>query len=68
MKQQAGEQDRKMQDLVQELTESDGFGSSTIESKAEEIAEKASKITEPYLGEDPDTQEALELEFLCLAK
>jgi hypothetical protein len=68
MKQQAGEQDRKMEDLVQELTESDGFDSSTIESKVEEIAEKASKITETYLGEDPDTQEALELEFLCLAK
>jgi ferritin-like metal-binding protein YciE len=37
-----------------------------IESTAEETAEKASKIMETYLGEDPDTQEALE--FLCLAE
>ena len=57
-----------MQDQVQELTESDRFDSSTIESKAEKIAEKASQIKEPYLGEDPDTKEALELEFFCLAK
>ena len=31
-----------------------------------ETAEKVSKIMETYLGEDPDTQEALE--FLCLAE
>ena len=37
-----------------------------IESTAEETAEKVSKIMETYLGEDPDTQEALE--FLCLAE
>jgi len=55
-----------MQDLVQDLVESDGFDQNTIEEKAEETAEKASKIMETYLGEDPDTQEALE--FLCLAE
>ena len=32
----------------------------------DETAEKCSKIMETYLGEDPDTQEALE--FLCLAE
>jgi Spy/CpxP family protein refolding chaperone len=65
-KEQAGEQEQRMYELVQELTESDGFDSSTIEEKAEETAEKASKIMETYLGEDHDTQEALE--FLCLAE
>jgi hypothetical protein len=66
MKEEAGQQEQEMEELVQELTESDGFDSSTIEEKAVETAEKASKIMETYLGEDPDTQEALE--FLCLAE
>jgi ferritin-like metal-binding protein YciE len=66
MKEEAGTQEEEMEELVQELTESDGFDPSTIEEKAEETAEKASKIMETYLGEDPDTQEALE--FLCLAE
>jgi ferritin-like metal-binding protein YciE len=55
-----------MQELVDALVESEGFDSATIESKAKETAEKASKIMETYLGEDPDTQEALQ--FLCLAE
>jgi len=66
MREEAGDQEGEMQKLVQELAESDGFDPSTIEEKAEETAEKASKIMETYLGEDPDTQEALE--FLCLAE
>jgi ferritin-like metal-binding protein YciE len=66
MKDDAGKQEQQMEELVQELTESDGFDSSTIEEKAAETADKASKIMETYLGEDPDTQEALE--FLCLAE
>ena len=66
MRQEASEQEEEMQKLVQELAESDGLHSSTIEEKAEETAEKASKIMETYLGEEPDTQEALE--FLCLAE
>jgi len=66
MKEEAGTQEEEMEELVQELTETDGFDPSTIEEKAEETAEKASKIMETYLGEDPDTQEALE--FLCLAE
>ena len=66
MKDDAGKQEQKMEELVEELTGSDGFDSSTIEEKAAETADKASKIMETYLGEDPDTQEALE--FLCLAE
>jgi ferritin-like metal-binding protein YciE len=66
MKEEAGEQEQRMEELIEELSESEGFDSSEIESTAEETAEKASKIMETYLGEDPDTQEALE--FLCLAE
>jgi len=66
MKDEASQQEQEMQRLVQDLVESDGFDQSTIEEKAEETAEKASKIMETYLGDEPDTQEALE--FLCLAE
>ncbi len=66
MKEEAGNQEKEMEELVQELSESDGFDPSAIEEKAQETAEKVSKIMETYLGEDPDTQEALE--FLCLAE
>ena len=66
MKEEASDQEEEMEQLVQELAQSDGFDPTTIEEKAEETAEKASKIMETYLGEKPDTQEALE--FLCLAE
>jgi ferritin-like metal-binding protein YciE len=66
MKTEASQQEQEMQDLVQDLVESEGFSQETIEDKAEETAEKASMIMETYLGEEPDTQEALE--FLCLAE
>lgn len=66
MKVEAGQQEQEMEAVVQDLTKSDGFDSSLIEEKATETAEKASKIMETYLGENPDTQEALE--FLCLAE
>ena len=55
-----------MEELVEGLIESDDLDSEKIESTADETAEKVSKIMETYLGEDPDTQEALE--FLCLAE
>ena len=66
MKDEAGQQEQEMEDLVEDLGNTDGFDSSLIEAKATETADKASKIMETYLGEDPDTQEALE--FLCLAE
>jgi predicted DsbA family dithiol-disulfide isomerase len=66
MRDKASKQEQEMHELVQHLNESDGFEVATIEDKAEETADKASKIMETYLGEDPDTQEALE--FLCLAE
>lgn len=66
MREEAAKQEQRMEELVEELSDSDGLDSSEIESTAEETAEKASKMMETYLGEDPDTQEALE--FLCLAE
>jgi ferritin-like metal-binding protein YciE len=66
MQEQAGQQETEMEELVQELTETDDLDAEQVKSTAEETAEKASKIMETYLGEDPDTQEALE--FLCLAE
>ena len=55
-----------MEDLVKKLTESDGIDSTKIKEVAQETEQKATKIMETYLGEDPDSQEALE--FLCLAE
>ena len=66
MKEQAGKQEDEMEVLIQDLTDTDGFDSSTIEEKAVETADKVSKIMVTYLGDEPDTQEALE--FLCLAE
>jgi hypothetical protein len=66
MADEASKQEAEMQTLVEELSESEGFDPSKIEEKAEETAEKASEIMETYLGDSPDTQEALE--FLCLAE
>jgi len=66
MADEASNQEEEMKSLVEELADSDGFDPSKIEEKATETAEKASKIMVTYLGEDPDTQEALE--FLCLAE
>jgi len=42
MKEEAGKQEEEMESIVQELTNTDGFDSSTIEEKATETAEKAS--------------------------
>ena len=64
MKEEARQQEQEMEEIVQDLTDTDGFDSSVIEDKASETADKASKIMETYLGDNPDTQEALE--FLCL--
>jgi predicted DsbA family dithiol-disulfide isomerase len=66
MKEEANEQQREMEKLIEEIAENEGFDVENINSVSEETAQKASKIMETYLGEEPDTQEALE--FLCLAE
>src|SRR5918996_2899216 len=66
IKEVANTQQREMEELIEEIAENEGFDFENINSVSEETAEKASKIMETYLGEEPDTQEALE--FLCLAE
>lgn len=66
MRKEAGTHQTDMEDLVKKLSESDGLDPVKIQEMAQETEQKASKIMETYLGEDPDSQEALE--FLCLAE
>jgi ferritin-like metal-binding protein YciE len=66
MQEEANTQQNEMKSLVKEIAEEEGFDIENINSVSEETALKASKIMETYLGEEPDTQEALE--FLCLAE
>ncbi len=54
-----------MEDVVKNLTKSEGLDSSMVEETAQETEQKATMM-ETYLGEDPDSLEALE--FLCLAE
>jgi hypothetical protein len=64
MRQEANNHQKQMEELVEELSESEGLDSSNIQEMAKETEQKATKIMKTYLGEDPDSQEALE--FLCL--
>jgi ferritin-like metal-binding protein YciE len=66
MQEEANTQQNEMKSLVKEIAEEEGFDIENINSVSNETALKASKIMETYLGEEPDTQEALE--FLCLAE
>ena len=66
MKAEANKQQQEMEELIKEIAEDEGFDIENINSVSEETAQKAAKMMETYLGEDPDTQEALE--FLCLAE
>jgi ferritin-like metal-binding protein YciE len=66
MQEEANTQQNEMKALVKEIAEDEGFDIENINSVSNETAQKASKIMETYLGEEPDTQEALE--FLCLAE
>jgi len=55
-----------LEKLVQKLSQSQGLNSESIQKSAEETEQKASQMMETYLGEDPDSSEAIE--FLCLAE
>ena len=66
MQEEANTQQNEMKALVKEIAEDEGFDIENINSVSNETAQKLSKIMETYLGEEPDTQEALE--FLCLAE
>ena len=66
LQEEANTQQNEMKALVKEIAEDEGFDIENINSVSNETAQKASKIMETYLGEEPDTQEALE--FLYLAE
>jgi predicted transcriptional regulator len=66
MKSEAVRHQKKIEKLMQTISESEGLNEDSIRHHAQEPSQKASQIMQTYLGEDPDTLDALE--FLCLAE
>jgi ferritin-like metal-binding protein YciE len=66
MKKEAGDHQRRIEQVMQGVAKSEGLDQQSIRQNAEEAAQKASQMMQTYLGEDPDTLDALE--FLCLAE
>lgn len=66
MKKEAGKHEDTLEQVIQRVTESEGLDRQSIEESAEETVQKATEMMKTYLGEDPDTLDALE--FLCLAE
>jgi hypothetical protein len=66
MKNEAASHEKKIEKLMQMISESEGLSQDSIRQHAQEASQKASQIMQTYLGEDPDTLGALE--FLCLAE
>lgn len=66
MKEEAAGHESKLEEVMQKVVESEGLDSSSIEEHAEETVQKATNMMNTYLGEDPETLDALE--FLCLAE
>ena len=66
MKKQANNHQTNLEGFVQALSESEGLSPENIQTTAQETEKKAAEIMKTYLGEDPDSSEAIE--FLCLAE
>src|ERR671916_1813253 len=66
MKQEAGDHQTRIEQVMQGVSQSQGLDQQSIRQHAEETSQKASQMMQTYLGEDPDTLDALE--FLCLAE
>src|SRR5918996_3977394 len=66
MRKQANNHQTTLEGFIQVLSESEDLNSENIQTVAQEIEQKASEIMKTYLGEDPDSSEAIE--FLCLAE
>jgi ferritin-like metal-binding protein YciE len=66
MRKEANNHQMQLEQLAQKLSESEGLDTSNIQDTAKETEEKASEIMKTYLGENPDSSEAIE--FLCLAE
>jgi rubrerythrin len=65
MKKQANTHQANLEELIPAL-ESEGIGSENIQKAAQETEQKAAEMMKTYLGDDPDSSEAIE--FLCLAE
>lgn len=65
---EARSHEEKIQEVISMFAEDEEvkLDSSKVEESAKETEKKATKIMKTYLGEKPDTSEALE--FLCLAE
>jgi hypothetical protein len=66
MRKQANNHQTDLEELMENLSESQGLDSSNIQEAANETSQKASEMMKIYLGESPDSSEAIE--FLCLAE
>jgi predicted transcriptional regulator len=66
MKSEATGHQKKIEKVMQRISKSEGLSQDSIRQHAEETSQKASQMMQTYLGEDPDTLDALE--FLCLAE
>jgi hypothetical protein len=66
MRKEANNHQTKLEELVQKLSQSQGLNPENIQSTALETEQKASQMMNTYLGDDPDSSEAIE--FLCLAE
>lgn len=65
---EAKSHEEKLQEVISHLSKDENIKivSDKVEETATETEQKASQMMKTYLGEDPDTSEALE--FLCLAE
>ncbi|HKG90134.1 MAG TPA: hypothetical protein VKA95_17605 [Nitrososphaeraceae archaeon] len=66
MRKEAGNHQIQLEELVEKLSQSEQLDSENIQEVAKETTQKASEIMKTYLGEEPDSSEAIE--FLCLAE
>lgn len=66
MKKEANNHQIQIEELVEKLSGSEELDSKNIQEVAEETKQKASEMMKIYLGEEPDSSEAIE--FLCLAE
>ena len=66
MKSEAAGHQKKIEKSMQRISKSEGLNQDNIRQHAEEASQKTSQMMQTYLGQDPDTLDALE--FLCLAE
>ena len=66
MREEAGSHEDRLEQVIDRVIDSEGLDRGNIDSSADETVQKATEIMKTYLGEDPDTLDALE--FLCLAE